>query len=305
MGQEKSALDERIQSGKSLVLGELLPPCGGDPSSLLAEAKQFAGKVHALVIGDNRDRVRMSALAAASLVTSLGVEPILCVVTRDRNRIALVSDFLGAQALGVRNVLCTTGTHQTLGRPRMAKNVFDVDSIHLLKTYSRLSTDGSIVGEERINGAGPLCLGAVANPYADPMEMQLIRLSKKVSAGAQFLITQPVFDVERFDAWWHEVTGRGLHEKAAIVAGIQVLSDAQSAAAYARRRPSPCVPEWILDRIASKGDSRAQRTEAIDIAVETIKRLSELTGLRGFQIRSEGDTDAALEILDKSGLQIE
>jgi methylenetetrahydrofolate reductase (NADPH) len=302
MGQDKSALHERIQSGKSLLLAELLPPCGSDPSSLRDEAKQFVGKVHALVISDNRDRVRMSAVAAASVVTGQGVEPILCVVTRDRNRIALVSDCLGAQALGFRNVLCTTGTHQTLGRPRMAKNVFDVDSIHLLKTYSRLSMDGSIVGEERVNSAGPLCLGAVANPYADPMEMQLIRLSKKVSAGAQFLITQPVFDLERFVAWWGEVTGRGLHKKAAIVAGIQVLGDGQSAAAFARRRPSPCVPEAVLNRIASKGDSGAQRAEAVDIASETVKRLSELAGLRGFQIRDEGDTDTALEILDKSGL---
>ena len=305
MAGEKTGLQRRIESGKPLLLAEISPPRGGDPAPLREAARRYAGKVHALGISDNRDRVGMSALAAASLVTAEGAEPILHVVTRDRNRIALVSDYLGAQALGIRNLLCTTGVHQTLGRFRAAKNVFDVDSTQLLRIYADLSADGSVVGEDRIEVAGPVCLGGVASPYADPIEMQLMRLAKKISAGAKFLITQPVFDVERFAPWFKEVARRGLHEKAAIVAGIRPLGDAEAARGLAERRPAPMVPDAVLERISAPPDQRAQRAAGIEIAVETVERLSELGGLRGFQVCGDGDDDAALETMEKAGLGID
>ena len=300
MAEATTGLQKRIESGEPLLLAELSPPTGGDPAPLREAARRYAGKVHAVGISDNRDRVSMSALAAASLVAAEGVEAILHVITRDRNRIALVSDYLGARALGIGNLLCTTGVHQTLGRFRAAKNVFDVDSTQLLRIYTDLSADGSVVGEERIEAAGPVCLGGVANPYADPLPMQLIRLAKKVSAGARFLITQPVFDVERFSVWLKEVTQRGLHEEAAIVAGIRPLGNAEAARAFAGQRPSPMVPEAVLERIASGADRRSQRAAGIEIAVETIERLSAMEGLRGFQIG--GDDGAALETIEQSGL---
>lgn len=305
MTEAKTGLHQRIESGRPLLLAEISPPCGGDPASLLEAARRFAGKVHALGISDNRDRVCMSALAAASLVAAEGLETILHVVTRDRNRIALVSDYLGAGALGIRNLLCTSGTHQTLGRFRSARNVFDVDVIQLLRIYRDLPTDGSIVGEDGIPLCGPACLGAVASPNADPMEMQWMRLAKKVSAGAEFLITQPVFDAERFEAWLQEAVRHGLHEKAAIVAGIQPLGDAEAAAAMAQQRPSPMVPDALLKRIVSAPDRRAQRAVGIEIAVETIRRLSGLSGLRGFQICGDADVDAALQVMEASGLGTE
>jgi methylenetetrahydrofolate reductase (NADPH) len=255
-------------------------------------------------VSDNRDRVAMSALAAALLVKESGVEPILHVVTRDRNRIALVSDYLGAQALGVKNVFCTSGSHQTLGRARAAKNVFDVDSIQLLRTFASLPTDGRIVGEEGIDGCGPVCLGAAASPFADPVELQLVRLAKKVAAGARFLITDPVFDQPRFEHWWKAVTDRGLHEQVAILAGIHLLTDADMARAYADRRPDPMIPEAMLQRITSAGDKSAQRAAGIKIAWETIERLSRIPGLRGLQICADRDDDA-LELIEKAGLGTE
>ena len=298
MATETSRLQERIDSGKSLVIAEVAPPANGDPVGVLDMARRYAGKVHALGISDNRDHVCMSALAAASLAASQGVEPILHVVTRDRNRIALVSDCLGAMALGIRNVLCTSGTHQTLGRFTAAKNVFDVDSTQLLQTYAMLGEDASLVGEEGgLDVNGSLCLGATAAPYADPLELQTMRLAKKVEAGARFLITQPVFDVERFETWWKEVTKRGIHEKAAVVAGIRILGDSQSAVQYAQQRPLPMVPDAVLQRMAAKSDNSAQRTEGIAIAVETVKRLSSIEGLRGFEICGAGDDSAALEVI--------
>ncbi len=305
MADEKTTLQKRIDSGGSLLLAEMSPPCGGDPAPVREAAKSFSGKVHALGISDNRDRVSMSALAAASLAAGEGVEPILHVVTRDRNRIALVADFLGAQALGIRNLLCTSGTHQTLGRFRQAKNVFDVDSTQLLKIYAGLADDASIVGEEAIAGAGGACLGAAVSPNADPRELQLMRMAKKASAGARFLITQPVFDVERFEGWLKEVAERGLHERVAIVAGIEPLLSADAAAGASAERPSPLIPEAVTERIAAGADSSAQRRAGIEIAVETIGRLAKLSGLRGFQIGCDGDTGAAVEIIEKSGLGID
>jgi methylenetetrahydrofolate reductase (NADPH) len=297
-----TGLQERIASGKPLLIAEISPPRSADPGPVRALAKRCAGKVHALGISDNRDRVSMAALSAASIVATEGVEPILHVTTRDRNRIALVSEALGAQALGIRNILCTSGTHQTLGRFRAAKNVYDIDSIQLLQTYANLAVECKLLGEDGIAGAGPFCLGAVASPDADPLELQVSRLLKKSAAGAAFLITQPIFDMERFDVWWNEVTRRGIHQKIVIIAGIQPLApEALSTVKVEKRRPYK-IPTATIDRIASKGDTASQRAAAIETAVETIKTLSSRKGLRGFAVCADGDNDAALTILEKSGL---
>ena len=295
-------LQQRLESGKRVVLAEISPPAEAAPASVQQLAKRFAGKVHALGISDNRDRVGMAALAAASLVAGQGVEPILHVTTRDRNRIALVSEVLGAHALGIRNIFCTSGTHQTLGRFRAAKNVYDVDVIQLLQTCATLASDASLVGEGAIAGAEDFCLGAVASPNADPLDLQMIRLGKKVSAGAGFLVSQPVYDLERFKLWWAEVSRRGLHEKVAILAGIEPLGEHALEQVRAKRRPLSRIPDAVLQQVASKTDAAARRRAAIDVAVEAIKQLSATKGLRGFSIGVDGDQDAALEIIDKSGL---
>jgi len=302
MVKRATALDERIASGKPILIAEISPPQGVDPAPLRQAVGQLAGKIHALGISDNRDRVSMSALAAASLVAAAGVEPILHVTTRDRNRIALVSEALGAQALGIRNLLCTSGSHQTLGPFRAAKNVYDIDAVQLLVAYAGLATDGSLVGEKGIEGAGPFCLGAVAAPDADPLELQVGRLMKKARAGAEFLVTQPVYDLERFSAWWKEVTRRGIHEKVAILAGIEPLSEGRLAEASSGKRPASRVPEAVAAKVAAKSDPAARRAAAIEVALETIGRLSSLSGLRGFSICGDGDAEAAVAIVEKSGL---
>ncbi len=263
-----TSLQDRIASGKLILTAEISPPKGSDASSVRDTAGRYAGKVHALGISDNRDGVCMSALAAASLAESEGVETILHMVTRDRNRMGLVSDYLGAQALGIGNVLCTSGTHQTLGPCRAARNVYDIDSIQMLQLFSGLSDDASAVGETSLESNGTTCLGAVAAPFADPIELQVSRLAKKVTAGAKFLITQGVVDVERFEQWWKLLAERGIHEQVAIIAGITPLT-------------------------------------SIAAALETIKKLSSFEGLRGFAICGDGDDDAALEIIEQSGLGVD
>jgi methylenetetrahydrofolate reductase (NADPH) len=302
MGKNTTPLKQRIESGKPLLLAEISPPQGSDPIPLRETARRYAGKVHCLGVSDNRDRVSMSALAAAAIVAAEGLEPILHVVARDRNRIALVSEALGAQALGICNLLCTSGTHQVLGPFSAARNVFDIDTVQLLKTYSNLAGDGSLVGEKGFAATGPFCLGGVAAPYADPLEMQVSKLVKKNLAGAAFFITQPIYDLVRFNQWWQEITRRGLDEKAAVVAGIQPLIDAQKAREFAAKRPSPRVPDAMLARLSSASGAAAQRAAGIAAALETIKRLSEVKGLRGFQICADGDVDAVLEVIEKSAL---
>ena len=139
-------------------------------------------------------------------------------------------------------------------------------------------------------------------PYADPLELQISKLVKKIRAGTSYFITQPVYDLERFNQWWQEITRQGLHEKAAFVAGIQPLLDAQKAREYAAGRPSPRIPEAILSRLTSAYGAAAQRAAGIAVALETIKKLSQVKGLRGFQICADGDIDAAQEIIEKSAL---
>ena len=291
-------LQERIESGNPILIAEISPPASGDAAAVADLAKRYVGKVHALGVDDNRHRVCMSALAAATLVAAEGVEPILHMVTRDRNRIALISECLGAEALGVRNILCTTGTHQILGQFKAAKNVFDIDSTQLIQACTELGEDASIVGEEKVTGTGSLCLGGTAAPEADPLELQAMRMGKKVSAGAKYLITQPVFDMARFGEWWAEMTKREVPQKAAVIAGIAVITSAEQAGEME-------LPAATLERITSKSDAASQRSEGIAIALEMIKELSAIDGLRGFAICGDGDDDAALEVIEKSGLGIE
>jgi methylenetetrahydrofolate reductase (NADPH) len=297
---EKTAFERRIESDEPLLLAEIDPPASTDPAPLRETAQRLSGKVHALGVTDNRDRVSMSALAAACVVAGAGVEPILHVVTRDRNRIALVSDCLGAAALGIRNLLCTSGTHQTLGPYRAARNVFDLDCVQLLQTYAELGSDGAVVGAPRFEVSGSLCLGGTAAPYADPLELQVLRMAKKAHAGAKFFVTQPVFDVERFEAWWTEVTRRGLPKETAIVAGIRPLTSAEEAQHFAAGRPSPRVPRALVDRIAAESSPAEQRKAGIEIALETIQRLRKVAGLRGFQVCVNGDLDAAVEVVERA-----
>jgi methylenetetrahydrofolate reductase (NADPH) len=298
MTQEKTALQKRIESGKPVIIAEIAPPKALNAAPIRNLAKNFAGKVHALGISDNRDSIRMSALAAAAVVFDEKVEPILHMVTRDRNRIALLSDCIGAQVLGIRNILCTSGTHQSLLPTGDSKNVFDFDATLLLHHCRDLGKNAAPINGNAANGRTPLCLGAVASPFAGPMELQLARIEQKISAGTQFLITPPIFDLDLFNKWWKEVTVRGLYKKTAFIAGIKVLTDASAAMEYAAKRPIPMVPDSLINRLASKSDPMAGKAEGIAIAIETIKKLSDLDGIRGFEVVCDDDLEAALEILD-------
>lgn len=291
-------LQKRISNGKMILISEIKPPKTGDPGPIRVIAEKYAGNVCALGISDNRDGICMSALAAASIVAGTGVEPVMHMVTRDKNRIALVSDYLGAQSMGIQNLLVTSGTHQTLNTFRKAKNVFDIDSIQLIQILNNLDSDGSIIGEVKIKGIKPACIGATADPFADPLEMQIIKLEKKITAGAQFIITKPVFHIDRFKEWWEKVIAHNIHKKAAIIAGISILTDAGIVQILLNHRPDPLIPESLVQRICSKKDKNSQREEGIEMALETIEILSSLEGIHGFEMSSDDDHEAVLKVIE-------
>jgi methylenetetrahydrofolate reductase (NADPH) len=284
---------DRLETNEMLVIAELTPPQNADTTAIRTATQKLEGTVHAVGLSDNRDGVGMSPTAAAAIVKDAGVEPLVHMVTRDRNRIALESDFLGARALGLSNILCTTGTHQTLGKFKAAKNVFDVDSVQLLKILSTHNASN-----------GSTCLGATASPYAEPAALQLMRLQKKSTVGARFIITQPVFDLKRFATWWSEVKASGLHKRSAIIAGIRPLLRRDDAAAYAQSRPNPRIPEAVLRNVTDATSDDAARTAGIEIAVQTITELKSMTGIRGFEICVQDDVDATLAIIDNAGLRV-
>jgi len=295
-------LQKRIDNGKMILISEIRPPQSGEPATLESITQKMMGNVCALGLSDNKDEICMSSMAASAIVKNAGVEPIMHMITRDKNRIALISDFLGAQSLGIHNLLLTSGTHQSLGKYKEAKNVFDIDSIQFIEIISRLSENGNILGEKKPAGINSFCLGAAADPFADPLQMQIIKLEKKINAGARFIITKPVFSTSRFKQWWDEVTAKGLHKKAAIIAGIKILSSADELNQLAESRPDPVIPENIIKQINSKKESKSMKEEGIKIALETIDELLKIKGLRGFEINSHGDYSSVLRVIKESKL---
>jgi len=292
-------MEQALGEGRMAVVVEYSPPVVADADAVRAMAAAVRGKADAVGVLDNHLEIMMSAIATAALLRAEGVEPIVHATTRDRNRIALISDVLGARALGLRNFLCTSGDHQTLGRERASRNVFDLDSVQLISVLNHMRRDGILFETSRPIEPCDLYLGATANPFADPQEMHTIQLTKKIQAGADFIVTQPVFDVGGFGQWLQSLRGLGIVEKAAILVGILVPSSDAEAREISRKMPGVEAPEAIISRIASAPPAR-QRDEAIAIAAELIAGLRALDGVRGFYLMTGRDTNAALELIERS-----
>jgi len=302
MTSETGQLQRILREGRLVVVAEYLPPSRPDAEAVKAAAAQLRGKVDAVGVVDNRMEIMMSAVATAALLRAEGAEPIVHVTTRDRNRIALMSDVLGACALGLRNFLCTSGDHQTLGRERASRNVFDLDSVQLLSVLNRARREGVLFEEGRTIGPCDLCLGATASPKADPAEMQTMRMAKKVQAGANFIVTQPVFDADAFGQWLGSLKQSGSAAKTAILAGILVPPSAAKAREMREKVPGVEIPDAVIKRLESVA-SEKQKSEAVAVAVELIGRLRALDGVRGFCLMTEGDMAAAVEVIERAELK--
>jgi len=231
----------------------------------------------------------------------MGFDPILQVVCRDRNRIAIQSDLLGAAALGINNVLCLSGDHQRFGDHPRAKNVFDLDSVQLIQAVRVMRDEGRFLSGEELRGRPLLFIGAAENPFADPFEIRALRLEKKVRAGAEFIQTQCIYNVERFERWMGMVRELGLHERCAILAGVTPLKSVGMARYMKTQVPGMDVPDEVIDRLKGVPKER-QAEEGIRICVETIQRLREIPGVRGVHIMAIEWEEKVREIVEAAGL---
>lgn len=298
-----SYLRELLRSNKFVVTAECGPPKGADPEVIRDKAKLLKEAVDAVNVTDNQTAmVRMSSLASCVILKEMGIEPVLQVTVRDRNRIALQSDILGASALGIENVLCLSGDHPSFGDHPDAIGVFDLDSVQLIQTLRIMRDEGRLLGGNPLTRPPSLFIGAVENPFGDPFEFRPIRLQKKVKAGAQFIQTQCVFDTERFEAFVSSCEKMGLLDQVSIIAGVTPLKSYNMAKYMATKVSGITIPEEILKRMGSVSKDR-QREEGISICVETIEKIKKIPGVRGVHIMAIEWEEAVPEIVKRAGLK--
>jgi len=229
------------------------------------------------------------------------LDPVLQVVVRDRNRIALQSDILGAAALGIRNVLCLSGDHQGFGNQPEAVGVFDLDSIQFIQVVKTMRDEGTILGGEPLSKSPDLFIGAAANPFADPLAFRVVRLAKKIGAGADFIQTQCVYNLERFEKWMEMARDRGLTEKVFILGGVTPLKSVGMAKYMRDKVAGMDIPDEVIDRMG-KVPKEKQKEEGINICIETIQRLKEIEGVHGVHVMAIEWEEAVGEIVERAGL---
>ncbi len=300
--KDESKLKQLLDGGLFAVTAECGPPKGADPEAILRKAGLLKGKVDAVNVTDNQTAiVRMSSIAACAILRNAGMEPVLQMVVRDRNRIALQSDVLGASALGIRNILCLSGDHQSFGNQPQALGVFDLDSMQFIEAVRGMRDSGTIMGGESLASTPKVFIGAAANPFADPLDFRVVRLAKKIAAGAQFIQTQCIYNMERFKKWISLAEDRGLTEKVYILGGVTPLKSAAMAKYMKNKVAGMDIPDDLLKRMEGIPKER-QREEGIRICVETILALKEIKGVKGIHIMAIEWEDAVGEIVERAKL---
>jgi methylenetetrahydrofolate reductase (NADPH) len=290
MTKTKSRLAEALASGRLALTAECLPPRGGDAGALKNLSSVLSPNLDAVVVPDNPGELHGSAMACAAMLALSGRSSVLSMVTRDRNRIALESDAQGAVALGVEGIFCLSGDHQSLGVCPQAASVYDIDSIQLTQALKRMMRDGPLP---------EVPVGAAAHPYQQPLELSVLRLRKKIAAGADFLLTQAVFDLAAFSKWMDAVRAAGLESKAAIVASVLPLISVEQAKDLERRRTYGPVPESVIERLSGASDPVR---EGMAIAVEMAGQLKTIPGVRGIHILCGGCESSAGTVIQEAAL---
>lgn len=297
-----SKLEKILVAGHFAVTSECGPPRGADVAVVDEKAKMVGPYVDVINVTDNQTAVvRMSSLASCIRIKQLGFEPVLQMTTRDRNRIALQSDLLGAGAFGINNVLCLTGDHQSFGDHPNSANVFDVDSTQLIKIVKKMRDEKKLMNDFEMATPPVMFIGAAENPFADPFEIRVMRLAKKVAAGAQFIQTQCIYNMEKFKRWMGEIVDRGLHEKVAILAGITPMKSVGMARYMKTKVPGMDVPDELIKRLQGVPKDKVAE-EGINIAVEQIEELKQVKGVRGFHIMAIEWEAKVPEIVQRAGL---
>ncbi len=293
-------LEKILTSGKFAVTAEAGPPKGTSAAVIQKKGEILRNCCDAVNVTDNQTAiVRMSSLAGCILLKQVGVDPVMQMVVRDRNRLALQSDVLGAVAMGIGNFLCLSGDHQKFGNHPTAKGVFDIDSIQLIQMLKNMRDEKKFLCGEDISGEVPMFIGAAANPFADPFEFRVKRLAKKIKAGADFIQTQVVYDVSKFARFMEMVCDQGLDKQVHILAGVIPIRSVGMARYMRDYVSGVSVPDEIITKLEK---AEKARDEGVKIVLEIIERLKEIPGVHGIHIMAVGWEDIVPEIVAKAGL---
>lgn len=297
-----SRLERILRAGRFAVTAELNPPDSSDPEEVYEAALVLSRVCDAINATDaSGANCHMSSVAICALLTRAGYEPVYQVGCRDRNRIAIQGDLIGAAAMGVRNVLCITGDDTTAGDQPEAKRVFDFDSIHLLRTAKIMRDHGHFLSGRKITTPPRLFLGAVSNPFVQPYEWRPLRLAKKIEAGANFFQTQYCFDVPRFRTFMEQVRDLGIDQKACILVGVGPLRSERAAEFMRTKIPGIVIPDSIVERLRKTPPSR-KREVGKDICVEIIQQVQEINGVAGVHVMAYRQEELVAEIIEEAGL---
>ncbi len=298
-----SLLHEKLNKGEFAVTGECGPPRGANKDVIDKKIDLLKGNVDAVNVTDNQTAiVRMSSIAASVHLVQAGLEPVMQMVVRDRNRIAIQSDIMGAYSLGIRNILCLSGDHQKFGSQPDAMNVFDIDSVNLIRTVRDMRDTGKDMSGYELDVAPQMFIGAAANPFADPFEYRVIRLAKKIDAGVDFIQTQCIYNMPKFKEWIKRANDEGLTEKVFILGGVTPLRSAGMARYMDNKVAGMDIPEEIIKRMDGV-DKKKQPEEGIKICLESIEELKELNGVHGVHIMAIEWEEAVAQIVEKAGLK--
>jgi methylenetetrahydrofolate reductase (NADPH) len=297
-----SKLERILEAGHFAFTGELGPPRGANIEAIRKKAEPLKGVVDSVNITDNQTAVvRMSSWAASLLAIQEGLEPNYQMVCRDRNRLAMQADILGAYAMGIRNMLCLSGDHQQFGDHPQCKGVFDIDSMQLIQTVSTMREEGKFLNGQEIDDPPRMFIGAAANPFAEPFEWRVYRLAKKISAGADFIQTQCIYNMEKMREWVKRARDMGLTEKVYILAGITPMKSLGMARYMKSKVPGMDVPDEIINRL--KGvEKKKQGKEGIDIACEQIQEFKEMEGISGIHLMAIEWEHRVPEIAEQAGM---
>ncbi len=298
-----SNLEKILKAGHFAFTGECGPPKGANVEHLIEKFRHLKGNVDAVNITDNQTAVvRMSSLAASALMVQEGMEPNFQMVCRDRNRLAITADILGAYALGIRNMLCLSGDHQTFGNHPEAKNVHDIDSMQLINLVKTMRDEGKFMNGEDIDVPPKLFIGAACNPFADPFEYRVYRLANKIEAGADFVQTQCIYNMDKFREFMKQAVDMGLHEKCYILAGVTPMKSVPMARFMSKMVPGMDVPDSLIDRLKGAGKGKVQAEEGIKFALEQVEEFKEMEGISGVHMMAIEWEHMVPEIAERAGV---
>jgi methylenetetrahydrofolate reductase (NADPH) len=295
-------LEKVLRAGLFAVTAELNPPDSADPQDVFDAALVLSQVCDAINATDaSGAHCHMSSVAICALLTHAGYSPVMQVSCRDRNRIAIQGDVLGAAAMGVHSVLCLTGDDVTAGDQPGAKRVFDLDSLHLLRTIRTMRDEGCYMSGRKITVRPRLFLGAASNPFVPPLDWRPDRMAKKIEAGADFFQSQYCFDVPRLESFMKRVRDMGLDEKAHFLAGVGPLRSERAAEFMRRNVPGVHIPDEIIERLR-KTPKGKKRAEGKKICVEIIQQVREIEGVHGVHLMAYRQEELVAEIVEESGL---